>query len=340
MQREFEISLSAKKHFLLFAALVFAGNWLIVNQLSKASPMPVPEWPLAFDLLLMIPLCFLWLNRKQGRQAWIGALALFSFGILFGSWILPNESKQLWSLLEPLRFVILAGIVLTQASLIFLIFTEVLSKKTSHNLDIALNEAISKRLGENGFASLMNIEARMWLYALLRKPIGHSFPGNEHFEYHLHQGNASNQQGFLILIAAEIPIAHLLLHFYSPTLAIFVTVTSIYGFLFLLAEYRATLYRPISIEEKQLYIRYGVIGDQPVAFDQIASVGHCDGKVRRAGKRLRFTGPQHANIHIVLKPDTELDTLLGKKVIEEIYIAVDKPEYFIQMINACMSKQN
>lgn len=329
---------SAKIYFLLFAGLIFAGNWLVVHQLSNSSAMPVPEWPVAFDLLLLIPLSYLWINRKQGRQAWIGALALFSFGVLFGSWILPGQSKQLWLLLEQLRFVILIGIVLTQVTLIFLIIKEVIAKKSNHNLDIAVDEAVSRRFGREGFANLLRIEARMWLYALLRKPIKHAFPGNQHFEYHLHQGNASNQQGFLILIGAEIPIAHLLLHFYNPTLAIFVTATSIYGFIFLLAEYRATLYRPISIEDKQLHIRYGVFSDQIIRFSQIASIQRCDSRIKRAAKRLRFTGPQHANVHILLKPDTELDTLLGKKNIAEVYIALDKPEYFIQAVNAYINK--
>lgn len=321
-----------KLYFLLFAGMVFTGNWLIVRYLSNASSSEIPEWPIGFDFLLFLPMVYLWLNRQQGRQAFIGAIALFGLGVLIGSWILPDESKNAWLVLEQLRFIVLIGIVLTQAILIFLMIREVIAKKESHNLDIAVDEAIGRRFGREGFANLMRIEARMWLYALLRKPIKHAFPGEQHFHYHLHQGNASNQQAFLILIGAEIPIAHLLLHLYSTTLALFITATSLYGFIFLLAEYRATLYRPISIDGEKLHIRCGVIGDQALLLREIASVENCEGRIKRAPKRLRFTGTQHANVQIQLKPETCLDTLFGKKPIDEIYLAVDNPASFITAI--------
>lgn len=275
-----------KIYFLLFALLIFTGNWLIVRYLSESSTLAIPEWPVGFDLLFLIPLTYLWINRKQGRQAFIGAIALFGFGVLLGSWILPTGSKNVWLVLEQLRFVLLLGVILVQATLIALMISEVIAKKESHNLDIAVDEAIDRRFGHAGFANLMRIEARMWLYALLREPIKHGFPGEQHFHYHLHQGNASNQQAFLILIGAEIPIAHVLLNLYSPTLALFVTATSIYGFIFLLAEYRATLYRPISIGSETLHIRYGVIGDQIILLSDIAEIGKCEGRIKRAPKRL------------------------------------------------------
>jgi hypothetical protein len=318
--------------FFLLACLVYVGNWLIVRHLSNSPPLEIPEWPVGIDVLLFLPLSYLWIYRKQGRQAWLGALALFSLGILFGSFILPKESKQTWLLLEQLRLVVLLGVVLTQATLIFLIIKEVYVKKQSHNLDIAVDAAICRRFGQDGFARLMRIEARMWLYAMLRKPIKFEFPGEQHFRYDLHQGNASNQQAFLILIGAEIPIAHLLLNFYSPTLALFVTAASIYGFIFLLAEYRATLYRPISIDGEKLHIRYGLFSDQVVLLADIASIKKCEGRIKRSTARLRFTGQQHTNIHIQLKPDVVLDALFGKRTIDEIYIAVDKPDCFIKAI--------
>ena len=329
-----------KIYFLLFALLIFTGNWLIVRHLSESSVLAIPEWPIGFDLLFLIPLTYLWINRKEGRQAFIGAIALFGFGVLLGSWILPVESKNVWLVLEQLRFVVLLGIVLVQATLIALMIREVIAKKESQNLDIAVDEAIARRFGQTGFANLMRIEARMWLYALLRKPIKHAFPGEQHFHYHLHQGNASNQQAFLILIGAEIPIAHLLLHLYSPMLALFITATSIYGFIFLLAEYRATLYRPISIEAEKLHIRYGVIGDQIVLLRDIAEIGKCEGRIKRAPKRLRFTGPQHANVRIKLKQETRLDTLLGEKSIDEVFIAVDKPDCFINAVSGQIVSSN
>ncbi|KQW96407.1 hypothetical protein ASC94_06015 [Massilia sp. Root418] len=71
------------------------------------------------------------------------------------------------------------------------------------------------------------------------------FDGERDFGYARNGGNSSNQVGFIIAILFELPLMHMLLHFtWSPTAAIVASALSAWALLYMVADYRATLYRP------------------------------------------------------------------------------------------------
>lgn len=331
-----------RKHgFWLLAAAVIGGNALIVSAHQDWAAAPVPEWPVAIDLLLLLPAIYAWLNRREPRKALLGAASLFALGVLAGSLILPPADKQLWVWLEQLRLVAIVGIVLVQLVLISLMLHEVHRARTGENLELAINRALDRRFGTAGLSGLLKLEARMWLYALVRKPIRVAFPGSLHFYSGQQHGNASNQLAFLILMAAEIPLLHLLLHFMaSPLAAVVVTVLSVYGWIFLLAEYRASLHRPISLlegmdgGEATLHLRYGLVTDLDLPLAAIQSVTRCSGPVRRARGRLRLVGMGAANLCLQLRPGTRLNGLFGAQRIDTLYLGVDQPEQLLHALTA------
>jgi hypothetical protein len=229
----------------------------------------------------------------------------------------------------------LAGVLATQVALIAMMLREVLRAQATHNLELAVDEILTRRLGSQGMVNLFRLEARMWLYALLRRPVRHPFPGQEHFYGHRQQGNASNQFGFLMLIAVEMPVMHLILHWLvSPLAALVVTVLSVYGFIFMLADYRATLYRPTTRESDRLRIRYGIAGDVAVQLSRIAAVSRYNASARRAPGRMRFVGMGAANVRLELMPGTRLTGLLGEREVAEILLGLDEPEKFIASVRS------
>jgi len=60
--------------FALIAALVIGANALMVVHYGRWTGSAVPEWPVAVDLLVVLPLVYLWLYRRAGRRANVGAL--------------------------------------------------------------------------------------------------------------------------------------------------------------------------------------------------------------------------------------------------------------------------
>lgn len=175
----------------------------------------------------------------------------------------------------------------------------------------------------------------MWLYALLRRPPRHAFPGLRHFHVGTQGMNASNQVGFLAIVGAEIPIVHVLLHFLvDPVVAAVVTALSIYGFVFMLAEYRATLHRPLSVTASGLQVRYGIAGDFLVDWAAIADAAPMRGPAHRAKGRVRLVGMGEANVRITLGPGTRLPGLAGPREVGEIVLGVDDAAGFIAEMRA------
>ena len=325
--------------FLAFAAAVVAANAVLVGNYALGAAGPAPEWPVMIDLLLFVPLVYLALNWRRGKDAVFRALALASLGALAGSLILPVESKDAWLIVEDLRYVALAVVVVFQLGVIILLLAQVARERHSQNLELSLDRAIGDRFGNTVFAGLLRLESRVWLYGLFRRPIRHAFPGIRQFHVGKQGMNASSQAGLLILMGAEIPIAHLFIYLFDPVIATVVTALSVYGFLFMLAEYRATLHRPLSVTERGLHVRYGVASDFLVEWPSIATAGPTCGRLRRASGRMRLVGMGEANVVIELAPGTRVSGLAGSRVVEQIYLGVDDPAGLIAEIRARRQNQ-
>lgn len=317
---------------LAFAGLVTVANALLVGNYGLVGQGPAPEWPVMFDLLLFVPLVYLALNWRQGKDAVLKALSLSCLGALAGSLILPDESKNAWLIVEDLRFAALAVIVLIQSGLIVLLVSQVVGRRDGQNLEASLDSAIGNHFGHTAFARLLRLESRVWLYGLCRHPVRQAFPGLAHFHASKQGMNASNQAAFLVLFGVEIPIAHLLIHLFDPVVAVVVTVVSVYGFLFMLADYRATLHRPLSVTDRGLQVRYGVASDFLLDWPSIATAERSCGPVRRARGRIRLAGMGESNVLIKLAPGTRVPGLTGSRIVDEVFLGVDDPAGLIAAI--------
>ncbi|MEO8010712.1 MAG: hypothetical protein ABI650_03605 [Dokdonella sp.] len=322
------------------AATVIGANALVVAHYAQWSGSAVPEWPVAVDLLILLPLIHPWLYRRAGRRAIAGALLVLSVGIMVGSLIVPSDSKQLWPWLEQSRWLVLVGVLIVQGTLLLLMAREVCRTRVGLNLETAVHAAVQRRFGQQPISGLLKMEARMWLYALLRDPLRQPLPGDVHFSSHAQNGNASNQQGFLILLGAEISLLHLLLHFLlSPTVALVVSAVSVYGWIFLLAEYRARQLRPISLDlqRRALLIRSGIAVDLRIPLADVFSAELSSGPTRRQAGQLRIYGMGEAKVRLRLQPGSKIQTVLGERETFELMLGVDRPKDLVQAVNEQLS---
>lgn len=332
MQGTFPHRLSRTLFLLLCAGVAAAA--FVGARYHQARGLPVPEWPLAVDLFLVVPLAYLLLWRPARAQALLGLVALFSLGVLLGAFVLPAEDKSLWLWLEPLRWLALAALVAWQVWAFATVVRAVWRAPGGTNLEQALHAALDGQAGPGPMTELLKVEARMWLYALWRDTGRLRFAEAGAFHVHRQGGNASNQLGFLVIVAVELPIAHALLHLFSPTLAIVVSALTAYGLLFMFADYRATRLRPITVTGDMVRIRYGVLTDLRLPRAAIVEVGFVDRTPRRAAGRMRLVGMGRANLRLRLAPGTRLATPFGTREVAELFIGVDQPQAFAQALQA------
>jgi hypothetical protein len=311
--------------FGLLAAAIVAVNVLLVSRYPQWQGQAAPEWPIAVDLLLNVPLLYLGLNFRHGSGLIWRVAAIAGIGVLLGSFIIPQESKQLWLVLELLRYVMIGAVLLVQLGVVASVVAQIVATRHAQNAEVALDGAIAARLSGRAFANLIRLEARVWLFALLRRPIRHPYPGQRHFFVGAQGMNASNQLGFLILVGAEIPVVHFLVSLFDPLVAVIVSALSIYGLLFMLAEYRATVHRPISVGSDGLQVRYGLATDFHLPWKSIAQAEGFKGPVRRARGELRLIGMGEANVVLHLSPGTRLAGLFGERDTQRIYLGIDDP---------------
>lgn len=313
--------------FALVAGAVYLGNYAISGMYRAQTRAAVPEWVVGFDLLVLVPVAYLLLKRPPLKQALLALFALVSLGVLVGSFVIPQQDKQAWLVLENLRWVYLGGLVLLQLALIVSVVREIRRHWGEPNLESAIAGVIARRVPEPTVAGLLQADARIWLYALVRDRSRFAY-GAPAFGAARHDGSASTQQGFLVLLAVEIPVLHLIVHLFSPVAALVITALSVYGLVFLYAEYRATLLRATTLEAGHLHIRHGVLGDLAVPYDRIQAIERVNLRPRRQRSSLRFVGTGTANVRIDLRPDTQLPTLFGRRPVESVFIGLDDPAAF------------
>lgn len=152
------------------------------------------------------------------------------------------------------------------------------------------------------------------------------FRGEQHFSYDKNDGNASNQFAIIMMIAFELPLTHFMLHLMSvkPWVAWTADILTLWSMLYLVAEYRASQWRPISLDRDALLIRNGVFArDREIAYTAIESVVRCNDNIRRQRGILRYRQVGSLNVEIRLREG-------GRHA--KIYLSLDKPDAFIDAL--------
>lgn len=338
---------------LLAAALMLAGYAWLIPWHAHSGAGPLPDWTLAFDLLLVLPLLAWWLHPKpRGRSALVTALAVALAGVWVGSWLLPAENKTVWLWLEPLRWGVVGLLLALELLLIMLALRQLatvlwlrrrnpgpgLLETELHAVLRTQSERVARATGKPLSAALpwLQLEARMWLYALApTRWLDTPTPaGQAHFAVHRQGQNLSNQMGFVVLAGIEIPVLHLLLHLWAgPLVAGVVTALSVWGWLWLWAEARATRWRQVGLTAEVLHLRHGLVTDVAVPRHAIARATlHRGAAPARQRGRLRCAGMGRANVHLVLQPGTRLATLTGEHEVHDIFLGVDQPERLLHAL--------
>ncbi|AOT11203.1 hypothetical protein [Pseudoalteromonas luteoviolacea] len=291
------------------------------------------EWLFLIDVFIVLPIiCFICIKNK--KQALLKLLVLTTLAIFIGSYIIPEQHKVLWPYFEQGRYFVASFIILFELIALLTVCLAIsVALKQKLDPDRAIERAITRHVGKGAVATVLCFETRMWTFALFAKQVKAThFHGNVHFSYHEKDGAKSNLLGFIILIAFEIPIVHLLLHFiWSPMAANIVTLLTVFSLIFFIAEYRAIDRRPISLCDEVLHIRYGLYQPIHIPVNNIAKLRGSAEYIKREKhvKRLNYSGVPNVVI--------ELKKPIGNT--QKIYIGLDNPKHFIRSVESKLKQK-
>ncbi|WP_313919764.1 hypothetical protein [Tahibacter sp.] len=327
---------------LFFAIAIYAFSWQILGQPPEwlRASGDLPQWPATFDLLLTVPAVYWWLHRRDRRRAALGALALAGVGIWVASVILPDTSGPAWSALRLLRNVGLGlGLVVAlEVGIVVSMLRLVVRLARDRNPDYALREGVQQHFGTTLPARVVAFDMRMWLHVFAGARRAWHYAGDTHFSYHRKDGNASNQQAFLILMLIDLPIAHAILTvFASATTAWIVTLLTVLSLALMFGHYRATLRCPVSLDSDTLYLRYGLaVAEAAVPLAAVAQATPCrDDLPRRAPGVLRLNEAGTPNVHISLHEPVVVVGWFGiERRVDTIVLGIDQPREFLAGLNA------
>ncbi|WP_444897467.1 hypothetical protein [Microbulbifer sp. SSSA005] len=226
----------------------------------------------------------------------------------------------------------MAGLVIVEVTAIATMCSAIRAATINHDdPDIAIRSSVEKYTGGGVLAQILEFEARVWMFTFLGHRIDPSqYHGSKHFSYHLKAGAKTTALGFIFIILFKLPIVHLLLHFiWSPMAANIISFLTLFGLLFLVAEYRSMGRRPISLNNDYLIVRFGLFNQKNICLSDIHSITQSSGYVPRskAVKRFNFSG----NPNILI----ELNRQVGQ--VRRIYIGVDQPA---ELISAVINAKN
>ncbi|NVD98952.1 hypothetical protein [Massilia sp. BJB1822] len=338
-------SLRKQMLFGFLVLLVYSGHYALLNTATLLNEYgrKIEEWPLLFDTLLFLPLLYYLIFRPGLKDFLFKTTALCIGGIGFGSFAIPDESKILWQDLENVRPYLAGLMVIAEFTLVgWLVYQTWKLLRISGDVDAMLERQVIGGLGDSPISRIILFDARIWFYGLLlKKNKTIQYEGEQHFGYAQNGGNASNQLGFIFLIIFEIPLGHALLHFLAaPAVAWLISALTVFGLLYLLAEYRATLRRPISLGRDALLLRCGLFApDARIPYAMLAAAEPLRGPVPRERGTRRLEQMGEPNVELRLRPGSELRGFLGgMQPVQRIYLGLDRPQAFLAALQARLAQ--
>lgn len=221
---------------------------------------------ITYDLILTTPLLAFFLSKRQ-LPKWSISI-MIGVGILTAWLAIPHEHQQH---LNYIRFFILPFVELfIVGSIIYFIVKTI--KKLQLNTDYltTLIEISQKTTGNKRTGIFFGTEFAMLYYSLFSWK-KNTFSESE-FSSHHTSGITSVYAGILIVLIAELIGMHFLLLRWNKSLAWVIFIASVYSMLLLFGWLKATLKRPVSLDDKNITIRNGLSMSFNIPFSTIERI--------------------------------------------------------------------
>lgn len=300
------------------------------------------NFAITVDLLLTVPLVYFLLIRKSDIPK-TTLIPVMVFGLLIGSYFLPKESQTYLDLFKNWALPVIELSILTFVTIKVRKAIKTYQKLKSKSPDFydtlknVCSEVLPKKL-VLPFATEVAVIYYGFIYWKTRQP------RNNEYTYHKKSGTPSLLGGFIMVIAIETIALHFLLAQWNIIIAWILTGLSIYTAVQVLGFAKALTRRPITITEKTLLLRYGIMNETQIPISDIDSVVLSKKELEK-DKLTKTLSPlgelESHNVIINLKRENTLQGIYGiKKNFKTIGLHMDEANDFKERIeNALQSSR-
>ena len=260
--------------WLLIACVILLGN-IVVYQLSFVSALSDEQVQgmvigSLIDCAVVAPALLL---LQKGKWSVKNFVVFVAAGILFARLVIPN------GLMEPFRYItfsaiaVEAGLVLMELIILFIFIKYLPSiiravKLEQEQLIFSFPRIVREKVKDNVLMRLLCQELLVFYYAFC------SWKKKQPGGYTVHKNTMYIPMLFMIFHAAlfEAIAFHWFFHDRIPVLAWGHTILSLYGLLFLLADFRALVLNPIRMENGNLYLSNGLLKQTKIDLKNISQL--------------------------------------------------------------------
>ncbi|MGH9867035.1 MAG: hypothetical protein ACREAA_02575 [Candidatus Polarisedimenticolia bacterium] len=212
---------------------------------------------LTVDLALVVPAAFYLCVVRRHRLPLVTVAPVFVLAAVVASWVLPADRQQALRILELLAVPLELGLIGWIGWRAVRAIRKARHGSAADPLEMLRRAAVELTRNERA-AAILTTEIGVLLYGLglwLARP--HAPAGAMAFSHHRRSAHAAIMLAFILILAVEGFGAHMLLRLWSGAAAWLFTLGTAYGALWLIADYRAVVLRPILVDDEGILIRAG-----------------------------------------------------------------------------------
>ncbi|WP_127845693.1 hypothetical protein [Psychroflexus aestuariivivens] len=324
-------SLNFSRNLIIFGIpLSLLGTLVFLMKSPYYIENPIMDLAISIDLLISVPIVYFLLIQKT-KIPKTTVIPLMLGGLLIGTYFLPQENQTYLRIFKTWALPVIEISLLTFVSL--KIRSAVKKYKslqhTSPDFFDTLKEVCHEILPRN-VALLFATEIAVIYYGFInwKKP---KLQDNE-FTYHKKSGSPALFGAFIFLIAIETMALHFLILQWSSIAAWILTILSIYTAIQILGFAKSLSKRPISINKNGLNLKYGILNETEISFDNIKKI-EISSKELEKNEFTKTISPlgelESHNIIIHLNKESKLLGLYGmKKKFKILKLHIDEPLEF------------
>lgn len=252
-------------------ALAYGCAIAVMVASINSSEVPVIATAVVFDLVIVFPLAAYLFVVRPMKWPVASALPFVVLGMVVASVIVPTQHQSTLSMLKNLAAPVEIGLV---AWLIWRVKKAASTAKGSaiHDPMERIGSFARALVGSNRAAEILKTEVAVFHYALSLRPGSHAPESHTPVAYHERSGHLGMVMAAMTILSLEGIFVHVMVAKWSVLIAWLLSLGTLYVGVWLVADYRAAVRRPILVGAGAIVFRAGLRWHIEVKREDIALV--------------------------------------------------------------------